>query len=213
MIMKNLKETVSKNITRLRQHSNLTQLELAQKLKYSDKSISKWERGEGLPDLEVLVELAKIFDVPITAFLEEDETKIKPKKLIKNSHTMIYLLSAGLVFLVASIIFATLFMIPSTKMISWISFIYAIPISAIVLLALSVKWKNYQMQALSISIILWGAIISICISIPYADIWSLCVIGFVFELLIIFWFILRKLNFIQKLANIKRKSNEKKSEN
>ncbi len=210
--MKNLKEIVSKNISKLRQHSNLTQLELAQKLKYSDKSISKWERGESLPDLEVLVELAKIFDVPITAFLEEDESKIKPKKLIKNSHTMIYLLSAGLVFLVASIIFATLFMIPSTKMISWISFIYAIPISAIVLLTLSIKWKNYQMQALSISIILWGVIISLCISIPYADIWSLCVIGFVFELLIIFWFILRKLNFIQKLANIKRKSNEKKSD-
>ena len=201
--MEELKSIVSKNLVKLRQNSKLTQLELANKIQYSDKSISKWERGESLPDLEVLVKLSKIYDVNLNSFIEKDEKKIIPKKLIKNSHTMISLLSAGLVFFIASIIFAVLFMIPSTKPISWIVFIYATPISSISLLVLSIKWKNYLLQAIYSSIILWGLIISICISINYADIWSLCVIGFVFELLIIFWFILRKINFIQKLTNIK----------
>lgn len=210
--MEDLKIIVSRNLVKLRQNAKLTQLELANMIKYSDKSISKWERGESLPDLEVLTKLTKIYDITLNTFIEKDESKIIPKKIIKNSHTMISLLSAGLVFFIASIVFATMFMIPSTKSISWMAFVYAIPISSVVLLALSIKWKNILSQALFSSIILWGAIISICISINYADIWSLCVMGFVFELLLIFWFILRKLNLIQKLANLKKKPNEKKSD-
>ena len=211
--MEDVKFIISKNLVKLRQNAKLTQLELANKIQYSDKSVSKWERGENLPDVEVLVKLSKIYDVSLNTFIETDEKKIIPKKIKASSHTIISLLSAGLVFLVASIIFAILFMVPTTKSISWISFIYAIPVSAIVLLALSIKWKNLFSQALFSSIILWGIIISICISIDYADIWSLCVIGFVFELLIIFWSILRKLNFIQKLANIRKNKHEKKSDN
>lgn len=207
--MDNLKLIVSKNLTKLRQQSNLTQLELAQKIKYSDKSISKWERGESLPDLETLVALSEVFDVPINAFLEKDETKVKPKRIIKNSHAMIYLLSSGTALLVASIIFAILFMIPSTKSISWLSFIYAIPIGSIPPLILSLKWKNNILPPIFSSIILWGTIISICISISYADIWSLCVIGFVLEQLIICWFVLKKLNLLQKISIIKKKTDKK----
>ncbi len=210
--MENLKEIVSKNLTILRQNAKLTQLELANKLKYSDKSVSKWERGESLPDLEVLVKLSEIYDVPLNTFIEKNSSKIIPKRLKNMSHTMISLLSSGLVFFVASIVFAIMFMIPSTKAISWISFVYAIPISAIVLLILSIKWKNYLNQALFCSAIVWGFIISICISINLSDIWSLCVIGAVLELLIIFWFILRKLNFIEKLSKIKFKHNDKSKE-
>jgi transcriptional regulator with XRE-family HTH domain len=71
--MKDIKLTIAKNISYLRQQAKLTQLELAQKIKYSDKSISKWERGESLPDIETLAKLAQIFDVQINAFLEELE--------------------------------------------------------------------------------------------------------------------------------------------
>ena len=211
--MEDLKIIVSKNLTKLRQNAKLTQLELAQKIQYSDKSISKWERGDSLPDLEVLVKLSEIYGVSLNSFIEKDNKKLIPKKLKASSHTMISLLSAGLVFLAASIIFAVLFMIPSTKSISWMSFLYAVPLSAVVLLALSIKWKNLLSQAIFSSIIVWGLIISVCTSINYSDIWSICVMGFILELLIIFWFILRKINFIQKLANFKKKFSEKKSDN
>ena len=210
--MEDLKLIVSKNLSRLRQNAKLTQLELAQMIKYSDKSISKWERGESLPDLAVLVQLSKIYVVTLNSFIEKDEKKLISKKLKASSHTMISLLSAGLVFLAASMVFVVLFMIPSTKAISWMSFLYAIPLSAIVLLALSIKWKNLLSQAIFSSVILWGLILSICISINYSVIWSICIMGFILELLIIFWFILRKINFIQKLANLKKKFTEKKSD-
>ncbi len=210
--MESLKSIVSKNLVKLRQTAKLTQLELATKIKYSDKSVSKWERGESLPDIEVLVKLSEIYDVSLNTFIEKDQTKVVPKKIKSMSHTMISLLAAGSVFLLASIVFAILFMLPSTKAISWMSFLYAIPFSSVVLLILSIKWKNLLNQALFSSIILWGAIISLCVSITYTDIWSLCVIGFVLELLIIFWFILRKINFIEKLAKFRTNKTDKKQD-
>ena len=41
----------AKNITELRILNNMTQMELAEKLNYSDKTISKWERAESSPDI------------------------------------------------------------------------------------------------------------------------------------------------------------------
>ena len=43
-----LKETISKNIIKYRKELGLTQLELADKLNYSDKTLSKWERAEAI---------------------------------------------------------------------------------------------------------------------------------------------------------------------
>ena len=60
-----LAEVIGKNITRLRKLANMTQLELAEKLNYSDKSISKWEQGNGIPDVRILVQLAELFGVTL----------------------------------------------------------------------------------------------------------------------------------------------------
>lgn len=43
--MNDIKSNVAKNISRLRQSRGMTQLELAERLNYSDKAISKWEHG------------------------------------------------------------------------------------------------------------------------------------------------------------------------
>ena len=63
-----LKSRVADNIAFYRKRAGLTQLELAEKLNYSDKAISKWERGDGLPDLVVLNEMANIFGININDF-------------------------------------------------------------------------------------------------------------------------------------------------
>ena len=63
--MKNLNEVISSNIVKYRKESGLTQLELAEKLNYSDKAVSKWERGDGLPDIEVLMRMSEIFGVTV----------------------------------------------------------------------------------------------------------------------------------------------------
>lgn len=199
--MENLNLIVSKNLIKFRMAAGLTQLELAQKINYSDKSISKWERGEGLPDLSVLVLLSKIYKITVNDFLiEEHKTSTLPKKEEKKSRLLISFLSVGLVVLVASIVFAVLFIIPKTKNFAWLSYLYSLPVSAIVLLVFSEIWGNRYLNTLFASIIVWGIILSICITVKINDIWIICIIGIVLTILIIFWYLLRHIHFKKQKA-------------
>ena len=63
--MNNLKEIIANNITNLRKEKKLTQLEFASELHYSDKTISKWERAESIPDVVVLKQVADFFGVTV----------------------------------------------------------------------------------------------------------------------------------------------------
>ena len=58
--MKDVRQIIAENLIELRKVNKLTQLELAEKLNYSDKAISKWERGESLPDVEILCQIADL---------------------------------------------------------------------------------------------------------------------------------------------------------
>ena len=70
--MVDLKPVIAQNITALRQSHKMTQIELAEKLNYSDKAVSKWERGESIPDVIVLKTIADLFGVSLDYLLEED---------------------------------------------------------------------------------------------------------------------------------------------
>ena len=63
--MDELKAVFAGNLIHLRTKAGLTQAELAEKIHYSDKSVSKWERAESLPDLQVAKELAQVFGVTV----------------------------------------------------------------------------------------------------------------------------------------------------
>lgn len=56
-------------IKELREKSNLTQAELAEKLCVSDKAVSKWETGKGYPDISLLESIAKVFGVSVTELM------------------------------------------------------------------------------------------------------------------------------------------------
>ena len=58
--MEELKDIIAHNLVAYRKAAGLTQAEIADKLNYSDKAVSKWERGEGMPDVAVLKTLADI---------------------------------------------------------------------------------------------------------------------------------------------------------
>ena len=68
---RDIKEIIGGNITFLRKGKKWTQLELAEKMDYSDKAISKWERGESSPDPDALLALANLFDVQIDYFFHD----------------------------------------------------------------------------------------------------------------------------------------------
>lgn len=192
--MDNLNSVVSKNLIKFRTLAGLTQMELAKKINYSDKSISKWERGDGLPDLAVLVKLSEIYKININEFLNQNTPEqeiVISKEYTNKKHLLISILSSGLVFFVATIVFVVLFMIDSTASFAWLSFIFAIPVASIVLLIFSLLWGNNYLNALFSTLILWGIILSICFTVSMDKIWILCLLGVIFEFLIVFWFIFR----------------------
>ena len=103
--MEDIKNIVAKNITELRILNNMTQLELAEKLNYSDKTISKWERAESSPDISVLVEMADLFGVTLdylvkTENIEEAVIEHKNKEVKYNRRAISYI-AEGCAWIVA----------------------------------------------------------------------------------------------------------------
>ena len=80
--MDQIKEAVAQNITALRTAAGLTQLELAERLNYSDKAVSKWERGEALPDVVVLKQIGDVFGVTVNDLISSKPIRQKRYKNI-----------------------------------------------------------------------------------------------------------------------------------
>ena len=74
---------VAKNLANLRKREGLTQAELAEKLDYTDKSISKWEHAETMPDIDILKRLADFYHVSLDYFVEE-HIDVKGKERVKK---------------------------------------------------------------------------------------------------------------------------------
>ena len=92
--MEELKMIIAGNIGSLRRDAGITQLELAEKLNYSDKAVSKWERGESVPDIVTLKAVADLFDVSVDYLLRADhplevEVKREYTKRQRRNHTII----------------------------------------------------------------------------------------------------------------------------
>ena len=85
----NFKKLVAKNLSFYRKANKLTQLELAEKLNYSDKAISKWERGESLPDLYTLNVIAEFFGITINDLCSLTKNDIKAPTLIYNGESQL----------------------------------------------------------------------------------------------------------------------------
>ena len=105
--MENLETTnqrIAKNLIYYRKAANLTQAELAQKINYSDKSVSKWESGNGVPDIYILLKLAELYGITVNDLVSERSSAAPPKRMSKWRHILIMLLSSGIVWLVATVV-------------------------------------------------------------------------------------------------------------
>lgn len=203
--MENLKYVIAQNIQSLRVSNGLTQLELAEKLNYSDKSVSKWERGTAIPDVFVLKQMADIFGVKVDDFLilheENNPIKYEPKKV---NRFLISLLACGLVWLVATFLYVVLllFRVPG----AWKTFIYALPTTMIVAIVFSTMWGKRWCTGLAVSIFIWSALICIYISFLGTRAWLCFFIGIPLQILTLLWFIFitvkkrnKKTKFTQKV--------------
>ena len=136
--MEDLKDIIAKNLVRLRQKAGLTQLKLAEMLNYSDKAVSKWERGESIPDLRVLIQLAEIYNIKVDDIISEQPEKvINPKMNLFKKRVLIVLLSVGLVWFIATGVFAMVYFSPVHETYAWLTYIIAPFVSAVLLTVFS----------------------------------------------------------------------------
>ena len=196
-----IKENLAQNLIQYRKSVNLTQAELAEKLNYSDKAVSKWERGESFPDLYVLKQIADFYGVTIDTLIDEPRTPVKnsaPHKL-GTKRLIVSLCCFGLTWLVAIICFALMDIIFPAFDHTWLFFIYAVPVTAIVLLVLTSVWKKKITTAVIISVLIWTLILSVYLTLYYflanppAELWEVFLIGIPLQVLLIFWSIYRKI--------------------
>jgi transcriptional regulator with XRE-family HTH domain len=183
------KMVVAANLTMYRKASGLTQLELAEKLNYSDKAISKWERGESLPDLYVLHTIANMFGITLNDLVTP---AVKPVQNInKLNKLVILMLSIVLTWLVAIVVFALL-KIFEVEMV-WMPFIYAIPVSAIVSIVFSKLWKYRKMLFLSISLLYYTIPLTVCMQLRWHyNMYVLFFVAIPLQALTILWFVRKK---------------------
>lgn len=182
-----LRRTVSKNIASYRKAHKDTQIDLATKLNYSDKSVSKWERGESLPDIYILTQIAELYGVTVSNLIGETEP---PKKDNPRLHLYILALSVALICLVATAIFVA-FKLVDVDFPAWLLFIYAIPASAICAVVFTSLWWSIPYQTLAISVLDWSVGLSVCLSLSIPKIHLIFAVCGAFQVLVILWELFR----------------------
>lgn len=192
--MTELKDIVAGNITRLRKKAGLTQAELAEKLNYSDKAVSKWERGESMPDITVFKELADLFGVPVDYMLTEEHTDFQNRQKevsarTRRNRTVITFLSVFLVLLIATFAFVGFSVFSQVIVAHWLAFIYAIPVSCIVLLVFNSIWGKRSRNFLIISLLVWSILLSIYLTclVLGSNPWLIFALGIPGQIIILLW--------------------------
>lgn len=194
--MEDLKLIIAGNIGKLRRESKLTQLELAERLNYSDKAISKWERGESIPDVVTLKLLADSFGVTVDYLLRADhplETNAKREytKRQKRNYLLISIISCVLVWFIAVFLYTSMDVaLPVFRDRMWMVFVYAVPVTAIVLLVFNSIWGPKRFNFLIISILVWSflacAFITSIVFFNY-NLWLVFMIGIPAQVIICLW--------------------------
>ncbi|MBE7058598.1 MAG: helix-turn-helix domain-containing protein [Ruminococcaceae bacterium] len=166
ILMDELKLIIARNITALRRRNNITQLELAEKLNYSDKAVSKWERGESLPDITVLKSIADIFDVTVDYLLKpehrEEEEKLRKAQFLdkvkRRNCKIIMWMSILLVWLLSTVAFVIVKTVSPKTIWSISPFLFAVPISFILGIIFNSVWFNRRHNFFIVSLLMWSFI-------------------------------------------------------
>ena len=203
--MEDIKSIIAENIVQLRHRDGMTQMELAEKLNYSDKAVSKWERGESVPDISVLKSIADLFGVTVDYLITSghedggdgsinivvDEAALKKKK---RSRAMITGMSVLLVWLIASVIFVPIDIAATDAVAHWLAYVYAVPASMLVWLVFNSIWFNRRSNFLIISLMVWTLLAAIHLSVLVGgfNVWQIYLLGIPGQLIISLWSLIGK---------------------
>lgn len=191
MTEEELKRNVANNLTVLRKRSGMTQAELAEKLSYSDKSVSKWERADGVPDVVVLKKLAELYGVTLDQIVSGSVPKARSGKPHLTNRIIIPMLSVGLVFFIASIVFFGIKISGVQADKSWLVFLYAVPISCIPLIVFMKLWWRIPQRFTAVSSLIWSLVLCLRLSFSNENLNFAFITAAIMQVLVILWYVMR----------------------
>lgn len=201
-----IKDIIAKNLIELRKNMGMTQLELAEKLNYSDKAVSKWERAESIPDVETLKNIADLYGVTVDFLLHEHseadvKKKVHKKGLIAGQKTLIAILSVLLVWIIATASYVISVWCGVKPVDAAKCFIFAMPVSFIVLIVFDSIWGKIWLNMLFVSGLLWT--VAVCVySLMTISLKWLCFIAPIpLQIAVFVWYGLKILNHKIKTKN------------
>lgn len=185
--MENLNFIIGKNLQFLRKKNKFTQFELAEKLNYSDKSISKWEKGDSLPPIDVFYKLSKLYNVSLDSIVGEEKIKstmIETKDMRKR-YLHITLLSILAVWLVSLVLFVFLHIFSGNYY--PMCFAWAVPVSFVVGVVFDAIWNKCKVLFLLLSGLIWSTLLCIAVQLVHFNIWEILLIGIPLQIGVIIW--------------------------
>jgi transcriptional regulator with XRE-family HTH domain len=185
--MEDIKQVIADNIIELRKELHLTQAELADKMGYTDKAISKWERAESIPDIGTLKEFADLCGVSLDYLVQKEHAEQRPalSRQARSNRLIISLLAAAAVWLIATVLFVYLkiFGVPHV----WLVFAGAVPVTMIVLLVFNSIWGNKKHNYVIISILVWSVLAFAYFILMKYNLFLIFLIGVPIQVMIILW--------------------------
>jgi len=160
--VKNIKLQVAKNLGALRKQMGLTQAELAEQLNYSDKAISRWEKGETLPDLNVLYEICQFYGITMNDLIGEEQAKAKNTDITEKDarayRAWLCAIAGVSVWLIATVLFFMCQTITNGSNPLWIIFVWAVPVCCIVILIFGKPIFHRVTNLVFTSIVAWAVL-------------------------------------------------------
>lgn len=182
--MKPIAEVIAENLISLRKKHNLTQNDLANKLKYSDNTVSRWEHAEITPSVETLEKIAEIYDVPLESLLKENATQVvdKQERAQKVGRICTALLIVMVVWLLATVIFVygqTIF-----HETAWTLFIWAIPLSCVILFPFN---NNRIYRFVVATVLVWTLLLACFLEYYRYQLWLIFLTGVPTQIALAIW--------------------------
>lgn len=195
--MRDLHTVIAENLTALRKSSGLTQAQIAERLDYSDKAVSRWERGDTMPDINVLYELCDFYGITLDSLVQKGSCLDREPVPIKETRTYRIALSAldvAVVWLLATVgfVYGKSSQIPQ----AWMAFVWAVPISCLVLqLANKRHHGEFLLFFILDSLLTWTLLASLYLHFLEKNLWLLFLVGVPTQLALVLWYVVRKVRF------------------
>ena len=173
-----LKLITASNLIKLRTSAGMTQAELGAELNYSDKTVSKWERGEAIPDAYVLTQLAEKFGVTVDQLLSPCDTWVKKTEEetspgLTFSADVLIALSATSVMAAVIAVFVIVWLCGTME---WRLLLLGVPLALLTALVLNCVFKRGENPQFIIAVLVLSVFIALYFFIPNENPWQLALL-------------------------------------